>query len=194
MNPGTFNWTDGNTTNFTKYEGVNGTGDGDYLLTGYIPNTHKINIAQNSITLAVYALEDKVETTAAIGCEGGTNRLYLRPCNVSTQQSSILNSGGAMTVNTGSGEGFHMATRRGAAETEAYRNGASLGGDTDASTGVPADDQIYILAYNNDGVAEAFYSGKISIIIVMAAVSDTDASNINTIIETYMDAIGKGVE
>lgn len=196
---GSYDLTDPGTTvpAFVKYQGFTGDGSSDYFSTGYIPATNATNIAQNSTTLAVYCRLDDEGTVSAIGVEGAANQLKLRP-HISTgdSQSSYLNAAGAMTLAgaANQGLGFSMVTRRGAAETEGYSNGSSLGSDTDASTGLPADDFVAILANNDDTVLEEFTDTQIAIVLVMNAVSDADATAINTIIETYMDAIGTGVE
>jgi hypothetical protein len=196
-NPGTFDITDPETTapTFTQYTGFTGDGSSDYLSSNFNPSADKVNTSQNSVTIGIYCLTAyNTASKSVVGCLDGSG--YRFDVNLSTggkQQSAYINSGANMLLDVTNSKGFAMITRRGASETEGYRNGTSLGSDTDTSTGIPNVD-MYILARNNNGTEDRFVATLLSVVLIMNAVSDEDATAINTIIETYMDAIGIGIE
>jgi hypothetical protein len=193
---GSFNLTDPGTTNptFTALEGF--TGDGtDYLATGYVPATSATNMSQNSITVAGYcrtsgfnaAYQILGVATAAVNKD-----ITLLPRSAGNV-ASILNSNAGLTGATSTSYGFVMSTRRGATETEIYKNGISLNTDIDTSTGLAATYDIWVLARNNQGVLSQGMVGQVSIALLMNAVSSTEAADIYNIIQGYMVGIGKSV-
>ncbi len=98
------------------------------------------------------------------------------------------NSSNVTSVGSTDSRGFFMATRRGATDVEVYRNGSSIVAHNAASVSIPNDvTELFAINGTNLDVTQ------ISIALIMDGVSDAEAAAINTIIETYMDAIGKGV-
>jgi len=176
---------------FIKYQGYDPQ-NADYLATGYIPNTHKINIALNSVTLGAWCL-DEFGTGASdrpIGAYDGSYYLNYYPWNPTPELSANLHSAAASVFgNPGTAIGLSMVTRRGANEVEGYLNGAHVGDDTDVSGGMPTV-ALWVLANNNNGVIGSACDARIAIIIVCKAVTDTDATNIYTILHRYMTRIG----
>jgi hypothetical protein len=199
VTPGTYNLTDPGSTNptFTSLEGYTGDGSSDYLSTSYAPYTNYDNIAINSTTLGAYTRTHTTNTGRVIGLyehSSGDKLWELIPNNYD-YLSGTLNSYSGFGYEQSSDIGTAMVTRRGSTESEIYRNGVSLGSDATVSTNFPLSGAVYILAQNNVGTgAEEFYGDQVSIIFVMDAISDAEATALNTIFETYMDAIGKGVQ
>lgn len=197
INPGTFDCTDPGTTNplFTRYEGFTGNiAGGDYLSANYNLNDNAVNISQNSLSLAVYCRTDEQSTEWSMGVYDGVaySGMSLR---ATLAQRSYLSAAGAMTVTHlgATNAGFHMATRRGATETEGYWNGVSQGTDTDASSGLQ-DYNIFILGQNAADTPGSFTDAQLSIVGISKGATDDDVSKINTIIERRMRRIGKNVE
>lgn len=194
-NPGTFDLTDPGSTSptFTVYTSYHGDGSSDYFSTGLIPATHLPAGALDSISIAVYEQEGYNASYTPIGVETGNNYLKIRPKTGGNQQG-FLNTNGPMQLAITDTKGFHTVTRRADGDLEGYYNGVSIGTDTDASLALPATNAMTVLANNDDGTIEEFSPKKTSIIMLLDKVSDIEARALNTIIETYMDAIGKGVE
>jgi hypothetical protein len=195
-NPGTFDLTDPGSTSptFTVYTSYHGDGSSDYFSTGLIPATHLPAGALDSISIAVYDLEGGYNAPyTPIGVETGNNHLKIRP-RVAGSQYIALNTSAIAAGSLADSKGFHIGTRRADNDIEGYFNGASLWTDTDASNALPADNFMAVLANNDDGVIEEFDPKKVAIIILLDKVSDIEARALNTIIETYMDAIGRGVQ
>jgi len=204
VTPGTYNLTDPGSTvpAFIKYQGFDGNGTTHYLATGWIPNSDSLlvnhggaepsGIGRNDMTIASWSLSDINTSDIPLGVTGVTEsyslRMYPRTNDAFT---AMINSTNVSDFgDPGSTIGLMMATRRGKSELEGYYNGAHLGDDTDASGGLP-DKELDVLARNNADVADLFYDGIISIILVMDQVSDADALGLYNIFHRYMTRIGQ---
>jgi hypothetical protein len=111
---------------------------------------------------------------------------------------ATINSGDINSTPNTNSSGLVLATRTNTSITSVanYRNGSPLA-DNDACTrNKLIDAVIYILCYNysNSTGPTYYFPGQVSIAFILDGVTDAEASAINTVIETYMDAIGKGVE
>jgi hypothetical protein len=189
INPGTFNADNVSATSWTTLEGYTGDGVADYISTNWIPNTDAINFTLDDATAGVYcraniAAEDK----SVIGNTGsGAGSTMLRPLT-GTLTSARINSSGAIGKNNTYSYGLFAITRRADNDIELYRNGASLGTDIDASDGLSST-EMCVLRWSTE-----YSTNQVAVVFFMDGISDEEATAINTIIETYMDAFGKGVQ
>jgi hypothetical protein len=192
VDPGVFNLTNPGTTtyDFVKYQGITGSGD-DYLSTNYDAANDATNFTLNSGTVGAYSRTNVNGNYSPLGIVNG-NRIRILSRS-GGNMSTYINSSNILTTATSTALGLQLATRTASNVVENYINGASLGAGTGANNEIPAGD-IYILSYNNNGTAAYFYPGQLSIVFMMNGVTDAEAAAINTIIETYMDAIGVGVQ
>lgn len=191
---GSFNLSDAGSVNpyehAVQYQGIDFNGTDDYLATNYIPSSSAVNISVNDATIGVWMLTNTA-SRIAIGAISGTGvYMELWPKDINTLTGSIGSGDNTVIGSLSATSGFSLLTRRAEAEIEGYFNGSSLGTDDNTSYFLP-DDQLFIGASNNDGGGPtALYDGIISIILVMDAVSDSDAAAIYNILDTYMTAIG----
>lgn len=194
--PGTFDLTDPSSTEptFTQYSNYEGDGSSDYFKTGLIPATHLPESALDSISIAYYELDDDYSTEICpIGAEEIGAILKIRPCSGGMLRG-YLNINNPVSGAVDNASGLSIVTRRGDTETEAYKDGLTVGTDTDISLRLPSTYDLAVLACNDDGVIDEFSVGKAALIMLLDKVSDEEARALNTIIETYMDAIGRGVQ
>jgi len=191
---GSFNLSDPDSVNpyehAVQYQGIDFNGTDDYLATNYIPSSSAVNISVNDATIGVWMLTNTT-SRIAIGAISGTGvYMELWPKDHNTLTGSIGSGDNTVIDSLSATSGFILLTRRAEAEIEGYFNGSSLGTDDNTSYFLP-NDQLFIGASNNDGGGPtALYDGIISIILVMDAVSDSDAAAIYNILDTYMTAIG----
>jgi len=194
-NPGTFDADNVSSTAWTSLEGYTGDASADYISTNYNPYSDAINVTNNSMSMAFYGRVDNDGT-------GNKNEMSSFDGTYYTAIGSGRSGSAFARINQGTttttyaladSRGFFMGSRRGNAEIELYINGTSVVATTNSSASIK-DYEIYILARNNANTADYFSDQQISIAFIMDAVSDVEAAAINTIIETYMDAIGKGVQ
>jgi len=185
-NPGTFDCTvDGSALTFDAYEGFTG-GLKRYLNTNYIPASNTVNIGVDDLATGVYLRTDIAEMSYDFSCQGGSEI---------SQQTKWSNEDfyayhtttGYITIVDVNSSGLWMVNRPQADYIEAYWNGVSQGSDTDTTDpdGLPAG-YLNLLAQSPNA---SFSTRQNSCFFLMASVDDTDASTLNTAIETYMTAI-----
>jgi hypothetical protein len=184
IDPGTHNADDPTTTLWTQYEGYTGDGVEDYISTNYTSTA-----TQNDASAGVYIRNNFAGDGYVFG--DGDPIFCLRPRNSGNGLIARVNSSNDHDiVNVTTSVGFWIISRTGANAHEVYFNGASLEEEADASTGVPSAE--FHIFHRNGGAS--YTTHQVSIFWVMDSADDTDASALNTIFETYMDAIGKGVQ
>jgi hypothetical protein len=187
-----------NSPTFTADQGYAGNGTSSYINTTYNASTDGSAYTQNSAHIMVY---DRTSRTSSAGLPVLTGAY-----NGSTTYSSIEpNPGGTayflmndLTALTATGpanvQGAWITTRTSNVATAGYRNGSSF-----ASTGASSSVSIpnfafYVGARNNNGTADSFTSDQIAVFTAGASLDATQAANLNTRIEAYMDALGTGVQ
>jgi len=196
IDPGTYDATNQHSTAWTTLEGYTGDGANDFIDTEYNPNTNSTHFTQNSGTLGIYnRLDIASRQQYDMGATDGTNQVSMTS-NYSDAAYCRINCSTAITGANTNSTGMYIGTRRSATEIEMYRNGSSiLSSTSNNSAGIPNTATINILARESNATTRAYYSlNQASIAFVMDAVSDEEATAINTILETYMDAIGKGIQ
>ncbi|MEN6569050.1 MAG: right-handed parallel beta-helix repeat-containing protein [Rikenellaceae bacterium] len=191
VNPGTFDCTDGNSTTFISLQGFTGDASTDYLNTTFALS-EGTQSAGEDVTVGLYLRKAQTANTIIYGATDGTYQTYLYPRDASGNYISRLNGSQDQTGAVASSQGLLMVTRRASNAVEFYRNGSSVNETARTYNGRSTQD-LYILAWNNNGSAADFNSNEVSIFFVMKQVSDDDASKIYTIIQKYMTRIGKQV-
>jgi len=198
VNPGTndaLGQTNTGTLGFDQYEGF--TSDGaSYITSNYNPSTDGTYFKQNSASMGLYSRTSEAASAtfdmgAAHGA-GNKNYISLRYTADVFVGRVNENTGGTHNANSVTA-GLGITTRTGSTTTSQYMNGADLGSANATSVAIAAAD-FYILCRNNLGTASGFSTKEISIVFFGGILGDTQASEANTIFETYMDAIGKGVQ
>jgi hypothetical protein len=90
--------------------------------------------------------------------------------------------------------GFFFSRRTSSTFNESYRNGVSLGTTTASTTNLPAFN-FYFGATNNSGTATFFCSHQIAFGVLggSASMTNTDASNLYSTIQTFQTTLGRQV-
>ena len=192
INPGTYDADNVDSTAWTTLEGYTGDGTADYISTNFNPGDGgSYNYTLNDAAIGLYLRTDLEEDISVCGSYDGTNRISLTPYATDDQYYIRVNqpSSGVLVGVAGAATGLHVITRTASDTVSYYRNGELVETETDASSAIP-NRELYVLRMNGSG----FYSAhQFSIYFVMDGVDSTDVAALNTIFETYMDAIGRGV-
>jgi hypothetical protein len=193
VKPGTNDADNVSSTAWAQWEGYTGDGAADYISTNFIPSSEGVNYTLDNCAVGVYLRASVAESTWAYGADDGTNRSRLQARNSSGYSTMFINSLSANYLYelVANSYGLFISSRTDANATVLYKGGTIVDTDTDASSGLPTA-EFYVL--NKTGVA-GYSTNQASIFFVMnGIVSEAEATAINTIIEKYMDAIGKGVQ
>ena len=86
--------------------------------------------------------------------------------------------------------GHYIGVRRGATERESYKNGTSLVSDAIASNGTIAGNML-IGARNSTGTPADYFTGRITINHIGAALSDAQTAALTTLFDAYATAAGE---
>lgn len=192
INPGTYDADNVDATAWTTLEGYTGDGTADYISTNFNPGDGgSYNYTLDDAAIGIYLRTDLAEGISVCGSYDGTNRISLTPYATNDQYYIRVNqpTSGVLMGAAGAATGLHVITRTASDTVSYYRNGGLVETGTYASSAIP-NMELYVLRMNGAG----FYSAhQFSIYFVMDGVDSTDVAALNTIFETYMDAIGKGV-
>lgn len=186
--PASFQATKVNAPTFTSLEGFTGDGATSYLNTNWNPTDNGLNYVQNSASFGFYARQICSASDARIGSRVAfNNKMSYDFGTVSFQINQ--NTQDSFAGNNSSG--LRHINRSGSASAQRYING-SINGTTSTLSSSPNNFDFYLLAINSGGSALLFSNNQLSIAFAGADLS-AEASDFFTAIETYMDAIGKGV-
>jgi len=174
---------------YTQYQGY--TGDGtNYLLTGYNPNTNKINISLDDVALGYYVRLDRDANEYNMGAYDESTALTISGSYGNEYMYSNLHDNITFQSSVTGGDGFFTSSRRGHTENESYRNATTVATSTHESEAIP-NSELQILA---NGLGSGISQNQIAIAFVSSKLTDDDVTAINTILEAYMDGIGMGVQ
>lgn len=87
--------------------------------------------------------------------------------------------------------GFYINSRRGATDGEAYKNGSSVGTDSTNSAQDIPNANVHIGKRSDSGAS--FTDRRIQFASVGQALTDTEAANLTTAVETFQDTLSRGV-
>jgi hypothetical protein len=199
INPGTFDLTDPASTNptFIAYEGYQGDATSDYLTTGYIPLNNENHTSLNSATIGVWCLDwrgggnDEVPFGSA-GWGGVLSRTEIQMYSPTYPRAFVNSSGTATIPASGDGDeaGLHIMTRRGATDNEYYVNNVSVATSTAATTASSCPGALILLGKSTPtNIIDNFYGGRVSLAFYMDGISDSEATDLYNIFNTYITAI-----
>ena len=178
---------------FTANQGFTGDAATNYLQTGYVPS---VNGSQDSQTIGVYILNNRTTTASkiAIGSQdvGGANPLAIGPLWLGGFTWTVNSTAQLVTQTNTTSQGSFAATRRGATDSEGYKNGASLGTNATASSGLN-NDEYYILALNANSTPLLFSDDQIAAAWVATGMTTGQVQAVQSCINGYMTALGINV-
>jgi hypothetical protein len=183
--PTAFQATKVNSPTFTTDEGFTGDGVSAYLDTNFNLATDGVNYSQNSASLGAYSrnILSSSDSDALIGASPSI--IF----NASIGRYQVAINGGSSLLQTIETEenGFIMGTRVSSSEIRVYNNSNELVNSSSTSQ-APENLTLRVLSRNVGLESDA----QVSIVFAGGDLS-AEASDFFDIIETYMDALGKGV-
>lgn len=201
INPGTYDCTENGTLAFTNLEGFAGNGTTGYLNTNWNPNGAAGNYSKDNASIGAYvrSFGNMSNSTILMGMRTGANNnttaLSHRANSATVLISGVNNDAGAdlPTLSHSTETGLMMAFRSASTGYGIYENGTLEVSVTRTSNAALTSENMYIGALNGgSATAVSFCTAQFSIAFVGANLN-SKAAALFTAIETYMDAIGKGV-
>lgn len=179
------------------YNSTGATGDGS---TGYLDTQYVIPVGkQSNFSFGVYCRNN----VQGSGCAMGTctnngsafSHLYLRQMGAGNAYSADVNQTNLITTfNNTNSQGFYVGSRTASNVVVAYKNGASVASDTDASV-TPSLVPINILARNSSapGPRSSFATYNIAYAFMGDGLTAPEVATYHSIVQTFQTMLGRQV-
>jgi hypothetical protein len=166
-----------------------------YLDTGFNPSTASGNYTLNSAHASVWCFEDHEGNGSEIAMGlsttgfGAINVMMIPRFNTDDAHARI-NEAVSTVVTVANCAGHLLGSRTSSTAGEYYLNGTSLG-TSNLATDALINGNVYILGNNTVGVGPEFGGAfKLSAASLGSGLNDTEASDFNDHLRTYMTAVG----
>lgn len=183
-----------NSPTFTAKSGFAGNGTTSYVSEAFTPSTDVVNASQNSLCYGLYidGGTDSASTGKVTGCEGsGGVTLAIYPWYQNTGSAEVgglINCGAdSRAGNVATAYGLTTINRSGASAVQIYRNGSSLGSDTDTSTGLP--NRSLATGSYNDGTPGAFHNYRYGLVCIFSSLNSTEQAALDTVWDAWIAEI-----
>lgn len=187
INPTNLSILEGSPT-FISLQGFTGDGVDDCINTQFVPATDggALYLA-SAANIGIYLRLDQNVNTVAFGT--GTNT-YLRPRSSGYANAYLHSTSGTSAISDNS-SGLWVVDRPNADSLRVYHNGLLFDSELKSqNTSLPSSNLYYLSQSSGAG----FSTNEVSIGFAGAYLSSSEIALLNAIVETYMDAIGKGVQ
>ena len=174
--------------------GAQGNGTNNYANTNLLHNS----LTQNSTHVSYYSRTNAFTNTQDIGVGDDSNSFLLLEINRNQAggiQSTIINSNtrtGALSQGDKGSLGFYIGSRTASNSQKLYKNGISIQTNTANSTSL-LNKNIFINSYNGPSGAVEFSNKECAFSTIGDGLSDTEAFNLYTRIQTFQVTLGRNV-
>lgn len=180
-NPGANTLTAVNSPAFAADQGFTGNATDAYLATGFNPVLQAGQFTQNSAHIGTFVRTTSVSSAVDAGYE--SSPIVRIRSRTGTEIVNVNNSGG-LVADVGDPPMHLMGIRRSSNNLFMFADGVEVADEIDTSS-APLSQQFLILACNG-----VFVDRQCSVFHIGAALDDTEALAISTIIANYLDAVG----
>lgn len=180
---------------FTADRGYVSDGLTSFLNTTYTPATNAVQTALNSVCIGVYINQTAADVGAAgvsIGASDLTTGggLAVGPWRTAGGIGTRANDGGGSAIGSVATRlGLSVMQRTAAGAREVFRNGLSLGTDTQVSVALTTQ-PIWICANNNNGVIAAANTDRVAAAFVGASLTAAQHLATYNAVSAYLTGIG----
>lgn len=165
------------------------TGNGsfsDYAISVYL--TENTTVGLYPIDMGASNFGSNLSIDVSINRPNESNKSVSASGNYITS-GTVLQSASANTT-----AGYILSTRRGLSDFEIYKNGSSLASTTTAASSISLNVNYYLGATNSIGTTFNYSNRNIAFATVGAGLTDDQVRALNTIVEKFNDALGRGVQ
>lgn len=187
-----------NTPTFTANQGYAGNGSTSYINTTFNPSTDGSAYTQNSAHMMLY---NRTARTSGAGSpsncgtfNGSTILSHITPYGGSDAQGGLNDLTPVTVAYQADASGCWIISRTSSSAQALYRAGASIA-SSGASNSVGINNlAVFVGGLNNSGSLGFATADQHAAFSAGGALDATEAANLNTRIEAYMDALGTGVQ
>jgi hypothetical protein len=187
-NPGLYSLSRINSPTFTTDRGWNSDGTTSYLSTGYNPSVGGLRFTQNDASMGVWCLTDGASSSIPFGAANVTAS-WIFPRSASDTFGHRFSQASSTNIANTDARGFFSANRTGSSATEGFKNGASGGTGSVASSSIQ-NAAFYVLAYNASPTPIGYETRRIGLVFAGASLTAAQHSKMYSIFGDYMRTIG----
>lgn len=194
-------WSDTSKFTFASTGVIRNAFDGGYA------NTHMSSASGTSGHVSFYSRNDGTSQSNLFGASHfvtgeGTYNCYVSINGLTSPKSLSHQWGGtgdlSSNIAADSEQGYFVVSRRASNDFEAYRNATTLSSSSsDNSPSTMPGIDFYLFNRNGDGSPSDVFSGgglECAFATIGTGLTDTDVTNLNTIVEAFNDTLGRGVQ
>lgn len=179
---------------YTEATGLTGNGSSKYLNTGLNAST----LTTNSTHLAVYnrsssAVGGGRHIGVSAGIDGFAIVAPFTDGGFYSDQYNFTAGAGRVSVAVSGPYGFLLGSRTSSSSHQIFKNGASVASNTGSGGSIPSLN-IFVFAWNLTGSPNTYTSHVLAGYSVGSGMTASEASDYNTIMEAFQDALGRGVQ
>lgn len=164
-------------------------GSNGYADTKLIPSS---SLTQNSSHISIYNRTNTDGLYVDMGTRNATaESILLTRWSNGTLFSHNTDYGLRMAPSNSDSRGHYMVSRRSSSDMEAYKNGSSI--STSSANSNASTYSIYLSAWNDSGSPNYYTSREIAFSSIGDGLTDTEASNFYTRVQTYQTALSRNV-
>lgn len=180
------------TPTFTANQGLAGNGATMYVTTNYTPSIDGVKWTQNSASFGLYTRTAQAASSEIImGSYNGVSLgSFMTPRFTGDSSLYVVNSATNQTTANTVTQGLFATSRAAAGAEKMWRNGVNLATSAQASVAV-SDKPLFILAWNNNGVASNFSTNQTSMAFIGSGA--IDQLKLYTAFQTFATTIGFNV-
>lgn len=170
---------------FTVDRGFAGGGSA-WLDTGFNPTTAGGNYATNSAFFGLWSRTDTQETSYEFGStlSAANNFAFMRVRSTTDTFVARINDATNISISNANGSGFFGCNRSGASARQFYRNGASIGSDSVASTSMTNSN------FATHRMSTTYSAKQIACLAFGSSLNGTEQTALYNALYAYMQAIG----
>jgi len=155
----------------------------------FIPST---NSSLNSSHLSYYSRTNSNGTEIEIGCFGLIASYYILEIRTSGTSYVLINQPTLTSFADANSLGFYLGNRQAVNDVDGWKNGVKLVNGNQSSFALNST-KIYIGAMNNNGAAGFLSTKECSFSSIGDGLTDTDATNFYTAVQTFNTTLGRQV-
>lgn len=146
---------------------------------------------QNNISLSYYSRIDSPAVEVDFGSYNGSAYTVLE-INTGGTTYGFVNSSTNFSFADPNSLGMYTVTRKGATDSKLFKNGVEKNNSNLASL-TPPNQPIYLGAFNNNGSPAVYSTKECATAIIAEGLTDSEAINLHSIINTLQTSLGRNV-
>jgi hypothetical protein len=106
---------------------------------------------------------------------------------------NVVSGSGRLSDTITDAKGFYIGTSTASNSRKLYKNGTAVLTRSTTVTGTPSNGNVYIGSINPTTGSQLYLQGQMALISIGQSLTDTDATNYNTLVQTFQTSLSRNV-